>query len=58
MGGLQIEWHANGLDIEIAISEPLSANVWVEDINASSDGIETNLTNDFTNLLPWIDRLG
>lgn len=53
-GGIQIEWHVNNIDIEIAINKPLCASVWVEDPRG---GVEMEMTNDFSDLIPWIDKL-
>jgi len=57
-GGLQIEWHKNNLDIEIVVHEPNLTSVWVDDITTEEDGVETEMTTDFSNLIPWIERLG
>ena len=45
-GGLQIEWHEGGLDIELYIAQPLRAELYVE----YSDGrvpLELELVSDF-----------
>lgn len=58
-GGLQIEWHEGELDIEITISQPFEADVWVLDEAdpEKPDGVETNLTQDFSYLTPFLDRI-
>ena len=30
-GGIQLEWHAKGIDLEIEITEPYALSIWFED---------------------------
>ena len=58
-GGLQIEWHTPNAEIELMIRAPLQVEAWVADPRAQDDGIEfPPLTADFTQILPWVQKLG
>lgn len=58
-GGLQIEWHLEHIEIEITIRAPSDVTVWMYESNGDEDGMELpHLTNDFTNLMPYIKKLG
>lgn len=45
-GGLQIEWHRNGLDIELYVSKPMKAELFVSYSDDRPD-LEIELTSDF-----------
>lgn len=45
-GGLQLEWHADGLDIELYISQPSRAELYIE-YQDGRDTVEENLSSDF-----------
>lgn len=46
-GGLQVEWHQNGLDIELYIAAPYDCELLVHD-HYSEESKVTPLTSDFT----------
>ena len=54
-GGVQLEWHTRGLNVEIDISSPEEVSFFAEDIRAAEDPIEEEL--DEYSLSRWIDRL-
>lgn len=45
-GGLQIEWHIRGLDIELYISQPSRAELYIE-YQDGRDRVEQDLNSDF-----------
>ena len=45
-GGLQVEWHRNGLDIELYVAKPLQAELYVSFSDGRPD-LERELTSDF-----------
>ena len=53
-GGVQIEWHTRGIDIEIDIDSPANARLSAEDIRFK-DSVDEQL--DEAVLAEWIDRL-
>jgi hypothetical protein len=58
-GGLQIEWHTENASIELTIRERFKVDAWVADPRQPDDeGTEWSLTNDFTVILPWVQRVG
>jgi hypothetical protein len=55
-GGLQVEWHAGGLDIELYVAKPMQAELSV----CYADGrpaLERELTSDFRLLSSVLDEL-
>jgi hypothetical protein len=48
-GGIQIEWHEGGLDIELYISQPLKAELYVE-YHDGREPLEMELVSDFKQL--------
>ncbi len=56
-GGIQIEWHTGGIDLEIAIDRANIARLWAEDVNSREEPIDIGLTTDFTTVMPWIEKL-
>ncbi|HEX7447535.1 MAG TPA: hypothetical protein VF306_08315 [Pirellulales bacterium] len=53
-GGLQLEWHARGIDIEVAIASPHDFHVSFED---ASDAWEKRLSNDLSPLAKAITQI-
>ena len=53
-GGVQLEWHTNGINLEIAIDSPDDITFFAEDIQ-SNENPEQEL--DESTLAPWIDRI-
>jgi hypothetical protein len=56
-GGLQIEWHQDAIDIELAIQTPNTVDVWIGD-PGNGEETELSLTNNLVFLDPWIAKLG
>jgi len=54
-GGVQLEWHTRGVDIEIAIDSPERASFFAEDLRGEYDPAEGPV-NEFV-LNTWIERL-
>jgi hypothetical protein len=59
-GGIQVEWHINGIDLEIYIDAPDNVSFWA--IDTYSGGITGNkdewiLPENYELLLSWIGRL-
>lgn len=54
-GGVQLEWHQGGIDIEITISSPDNASFVAEDRTGKQNPAEGAL--DRTALLGWMERL-
>jgi hypothetical protein len=52
-GGVQLEWHTNGINLEIAIDSPNDISFFGEDIRTSE--VPENL--DESSLAQWIDRI-
>jgi hypothetical protein len=50
-GGVQLEWHEKGIDLELHISAPYQWELWFQDHQApNSQPISIELTDDFTEL--------
>lgn len=56
-GDLQIEWHTLRGDIELHILGPYSVHAWYAIVGEDADGVELNLTNDFTEVACWVKRI-
>lgn len=56
-GGAQLEWHQNGIDLEIEIDAPNQVFVSFEDLE-SGIGFERSFSTDYGDLVPIIRRLG
>lgn len=52
-GGLQLEWHMAGFDIELEIEEPNSVRAWRCD-HVTDLEEEVALTNDFSGVAEWM----
>jgi hypothetical protein len=55
-GGVQLEWHRNGLDIEIAINPSLPIAVYAVD-NRTGEECESEWPSGGIDLSPWIRQL-
>jgi len=53
-GGVQLEWHSHGINLEISIYSPRDVRIFAEDVR-SDDSVEDQL--DLTVLSRWLDRL-
>lgn len=56
-GGLQIEWHEEKIEIELAVRGPNNVEAWIID-EEHPEGDEMHFTNVFYKLLPAIQKLG
>lgn len=57
-GGLQIEWHTSTSDVQFIVYAPYKVQAWKASVDPDDEGVEFPLTNDYTEVLPWIDALG
>jgi hypothetical protein len=49
MGGIQLEWHQKGVDLEIHIIAPYQCEVWFQDHqHPDTPPFETEMSNDFS----------
>jgi hypothetical protein len=55
-GGLQLEWHRKGWDVEIEVMGPNHVQAYARDIH-TGDERELSVTTDFSGLLPLIDKI-
>jgi hypothetical protein len=55
-GGLQLEWHRNGIDLEIEIQSPSRLQVTFQD-ERTEEEIELTLTGNLRPLVHLVDRL-
>lgn len=53
-GDLQLEWHTLRGDVELLVRGPNSVRAWYCMANADDDGVEVELTNDFTTVAEWV----
>jgi hypothetical protein len=57
-GGVQLEWHERGVDLELHIAAPFDCEIWYEDLLAiEKKPISTPLTNDFSIMARPIELL-
>jgi hypothetical protein len=54
-GGVQLEWHTRGVNLEIAIDSPNDVTFFAEDIRADEEPMEEELNE--STLARWIDRI-
>jgi hypothetical protein len=58
VGGVQLEWHEKGIDLEIRVIAPYRWSLWFEDqTTPGAAPIELELTDDFSPLLKPIELL-
>ncbi len=55
-GGIQLEWHANGIDIEVYINSPDDVTFFAEHLE-SGDSIEQPVDADAQDLKSWVGRV-
>ena len=55
-GGIQLEWHRNGIDLEIYAESPTNISFAVEDLNTGQT-VEAPLSNNEGLLRSWIARI-
>jgi hypothetical protein len=56
-GGVQLEWHRNGVDLEVEVVAPRAFLVSFE-VDASGEAWEKTLTDDLAELSAALDRIG
>ena len=56
-GDLQIEWHSSSADIELHVIGPNNVHAWIADEETGPDGIEYELTTDFSLVVKIIRKL-
>jgi hypothetical protein len=54
-GDLQIEWHTNQGSIELWVRGPNNVHAWSS--TDDEDGLELDLTNDFSDVFKWVSKL-
>ncbi len=58
VGGVQLEWHEKGIDLELHVTGPYQCELWFQDLSApGTDPVSMDLTNDFSALLRPIELL-
>jgi hypothetical protein len=58
VGGVQLEWHEKGIDLELHITAPFQCELWFQDLQTpGSPSLTIDLTNDFSALLKPIELL-
>ena len=55
-GGIQLEWHANGIDIEVYINSPDDVTFFAEHLE-SGDSVEQPVDADAHDLKSWVQRV-
>jgi hypothetical protein len=53
-GDLQMEWHTVHGDVELLVRGPNSVRAWYCVAGTETDGVEVELTNDFTTVAEWV----
>jgi len=57
-GGVQLEWHEKGIDLELHIRAPYDCELWYRDHqDADAEPVSSKLSNDFSDLRTPIDLL-
>ena len=56
IGGLQVEWHRNGLDLEIQFHPDGRIRAWAEEESSGVDW-EGEITRDASAVIPYFNRL-
>jgi hypothetical protein len=58
VGGVQLEWHEKGIDLEIRVEGPYRCALWFDDhTRPDEDPLTADLTDDFSALLKPIELL-
>ncbi len=57
VGGLQLEWHAKGVDLEVHIAAPYEVEMWFQDHQSDEPPQSIELSNDFSALKRPIEVL-
>jgi hypothetical protein len=57
-GGIQLEWHQKGIDLELHVTGPYQCELWFQDHHHPDDPpVSLELTDDFSSLLRPIELL-
>jgi hypothetical protein len=56
-GGIQLEWHVKGIDLEIDILEPYKCELWYRDHQSQAEPTSVEFSNDFSVLREPIGQL-
>lgn len=56
-GDLQIEWHTDEVDIELAVRGPYVVNAWRWVVGDDPDGESLELSQDFTEVANWVSEI-
>jgi len=55
-GGVQFEWHENGIDLEVEVESPFECGVYLLD-GESGDEYELTLRHDLSRLVEFVNKL-
>lgn len=56
-GDLQIEWHTNAVDIELAVRGPYIVSAWRWVVGSDPEGESLELSQDFTDVANWVAEI-
>jgi hypothetical protein len=56
VGGVQLEWHEKGIDLELHVAAPYECELWFED-HQTGERLSTELSTDLSPLARRIDEL-
>jgi hypothetical protein len=56
-GGVQVEWHESGIDLELHVAAPYKCELWFEDHRSGDEPVSTELSGDFSVLQTAIRTL-
>jgi hypothetical protein len=56
-GGVQIEWHQKGIDLEIHVESPNRCEMWFDDHRSDEEPISQEFSTNFSSLITPIQRL-
>lgn len=57
VGGVQLEWHEQGLDIELHITAPYECELWYQDQRNGMQPVSEDISNDFSSIQRLIAEL-
>jgi hypothetical protein len=58
IGGVQLEWHERGIDLELHVTGPLEAELWYQDLaRPDAEAISEDVTNDFSLVQSLVSEL-
>lgn len=56
-GGVQLEWHQKGIDLELHVTGPYQCELWFQDHQTQNPPVALDLTDNFQAVLKPIDLL-